>query len=78
MSDSLINPTDATSLFAMIFVLFIVIFVIIAPLIITALLHIFYLRKKIENPKGLWVVTIGVCLLLYLIIIISLFVWGRF
>lgn len=74
---SLIDPESASGIFKIIGALFFVILVMFAPLIITGLIYFFYLNKKIENPKGRIVVTIGIFILLYLILIGAFFFWGR-
>jgi hypothetical protein len=78
MPNNLIDPDSATSLFKIIGAAFVVVLFIFLPLIITGLIYYFYLNKKIENPKGRAVVTIGIAILLYLILIGGFFIWGRF
>ena len=77
MVGSLIDKTTAISLFKMIGMLFLVVLAIFSPLMITGLIYYFYLNKKIENLKGRLVVTAGICIFLYILLLAAFFFWGR-
>lgn len=73
----LIDQSSASGLFMLLWMLVIIAILIVLPVVITALVHIFYLRNKVDNPKGRWFLTFALLVSIYAVIFLGMFVWGR-